>query len=72
MIYSNSTYIESNNTNSNNQRTASTQPTPRKEAVMAYHLSEMLAPNKEFMLMSSDVAIGMALSQLVMSIRRCM
>jgi hypothetical protein len=29
---------------------------------MAYRLSEKITPNKELMLMRSDVAIGMALS----------
>ena len=29
---------------------------------MAYHLSEKITPNKELMLMRSDVAIAMALS----------
>jgi hypothetical protein len=45
-------------------------PTPRKETIMAYRLSEKILPNKDFMLMRSAVASGMALFQLVMSIRR--
>ena len=55
--------MRSNNTNSNNRtKHQPSQYQGKRPSAMAYRLSEMIAPNKEFMLMSSDVAIGITLS----------
>jgi hypothetical protein len=57
-------HIRSINTSSNNRtkHQPSQYQAKRPSSAMAYRLSEKITPNKELMLMRSDVAIGMALS----------
>ena len=58
MIDSDSIY-NTNNANSNNRtKHQPSQYRGKRPSVMAYRLTEKITPNKEIMLMRSDVAIG--------------
>ena len=62
MIDSDSIYNKQQCKQHNRTKHQPSQYQGNRPSAMAYRLSEKITPNKELMLMRSDVAIGMALS----------